>query len=34
MQKISKMIIVVAVAYSWSIKIGEWKTSIEPIKTK
>jgi hypothetical protein len=34
MEKISKMIIVIAIAYSWSIKIGEWKNSIEPIKIK
>jgi hypothetical protein len=34
MKKISKMVILIAVAYSWSIKTGEWKNSIEPIKIK
>jgi len=34
MKKISKMIVLIAVTYSWSIKIGEWKDNIEPIKIK
>jgi hypothetical protein len=34
MEKISKMVILIGITYSWSIKIGEWKNSIEPIKVK
>jgi hypothetical protein len=34
MHEISKMIVLIAVAYSWSLKIGEWKDSIESIRIK
>ena len=34
MKKISKLIILIAVTYSWSIKIGRWKECIDPIRIK
>jgi hypothetical protein len=34
MAKISKMIVLISITYSWSIKVGEWKEKIEPVKIK
>jgi len=34
MEKIKKMVVVIGIAYVWSVKAGEWLEKIEPIKIK